>query len=364
MIIDEIKLYNYQLPFKKPLALKGKSLSQREGLLLEIKTVNGFIGYGDVAPLPGFSPESLTKAKLTLQKTKDNLEGTEIPSGLEKLNGGFAEWLADYQLPPSTQFGLEMAVLSLFAQKRKVSLAGLLGPHFHDTLLVNVLLIGSREEIIAQTRQLLSSGYRSFKLKVGHRSLAEDISLVQSLREIIYDKALLRLDANKAWSLDQAVHFFGQIGLDLVEYIEEPLANTDELSQFYQQSMIPIALDESIREEGLEKFRSVDGVELVVLKPTLTGGIEKTWMLAQEANQVGLQVVISSSFESGLGIYGLAHLAAHLSHHVAVGLETGSFFKNDLLVHPLMSKSGAFHIHQLPWENLKFQEGTFEHLAL
>ena len=76
---------------------------------------------------------------------------------------------------------------------------------------------------------------------------------------------------------------------------------------------------------------SIDGVDVLVLKPTLLGGIETTVRLISQAQQWALKVVISSSLESQIGLNVLTALAGHVKMATPAGLDTAKWFEGSLL---------------------------------
>ncbi|STM38035.1 O-succinylbenzoate synthase [Escherichia coli] len=84
---------------------------------------------------------------------------------------------------------------------------------------------------------------------------------------------------------------------------------------------IAIAWDESLREPDFA-FVAEEGVRAVVIKPTLTGSLEKVREQVQAAHALGLTAVISSSIESSLGLTQLARIAAWLTPDTIPGLDT------------------------------------------
>lgn len=67
--------------------------------------------------------------------------------------------------------------------------------------------------------------------------------------------------------------------------------------------------DESLREADFT-FEAEEGVRAVVIKPTLTGSLDKVREQVAAAHALGLTAVISSSIESSLGLTQLARIAA------------------------------------------------------
>ena len=108
------------------------------------------------------------------------------------------------------------------------------------------MITASSEKIEEDARRLIEKGYRTIKLKVGRHSLNEDIVAVKALRTTAGNGTEIRLDANRAWSLKEAVSFGKSVADCRIQYIEEPLKEAADLTQFFKQTGIPFALDESL----------------------------------------------------------------------------------------------------------------------
>jgi L-Ala-D/L-Glu epimerase len=152
-----------------------------------------------------------------------------------------------------------------------------------------------------------AAGYHALKIKVGGPG---DLERVRIVREQAPD-ALIRVDANEAWS----VEFTGEICPELVslgvELIEQPLHDddVDGYRELHAAGLpIPIVLDESChtlpdvgRAGGL-----ADGVNI---KLTKSGGIREAYRMIHAARALGLKVMLGCMNESSLGIAGAAQLA-------------------------------------------------------
>jgi len=268
-------VYRYRLPYRSPFSL-------REGLLLHCVHSRGQ-GWGEIAPLPGRSRESLTQAQeqlLWILKTKPE-------SGPALL--------------PSVSFGLSSA-LHVFNQTLIVPLAA--------------LLAGSVEEIQAKADQAYAQGFRSVKVKISDMSLKE---LLPSLAS----RFTLRIDANRALGFQEAVDLCAQCPM---EYIEEPTYEIDKLEAF----PFPYALDETVLEKSVP-----DNCHTIVYKPTVLG-----WPMPS----YNKRCVLSSACETGVGIVHIARLAATLTPDVPCGLDTYRFLERDILQTPLDFSSGKLHL--------------------
>ena len=178
------------------------------------------------------------------------------------------------------------------------------------------------------------AGYGSIKLKVGTRTVAEDVDLFRALGEELGEDISLRLDANRAWDYEEAAEFVGGTAGVRFEYVEEPLADPWRLPELVGEFGVPVALDESLVGMEPEKVEETFAVAFV-LKPTLLGGISRTLRIAGWALRLGVTPVVSSAYESGVGMAALVALAAGIGDSpVPAGLDTYRAMAEDVLETP------------------------------
>jgi len=336
MKLAAFDLYRYRLPFTAPLKLKSATLHHREGLLLRLAGDDGSEGWGETAPLPGFSEEGLDGAAARLRGLAESMVGREATDDWIDPEGGFSRELDRLDPTPSVRFGFELALWNLYAASTGRTLPELVAPRPRATVPVNGLLSGPPGEVLGEARRMREAGYGTVKLKVGGRAVEEDVGLVRALGEELGDAVSLRLDANRAWGFEGAAEFVrGAAGVCL-EYVEEPLADPARLPELVLEFGVPVALDESlvgIEPEALEEHRYA---QAVVLKPTLLGGVSRTLRLAERALRLGMTPVVSSAYESGVGTAALVGLAAGIGDlAVPAGLDTYRRLAADVLVSPL-----------------------------
>lgn len=350
MKIASFRFYKYVLPLNRPIEVHGLKLTRREGLVIHLKSERDTEGFGEVAPLDGWSEESLNDAQEQVRELRAALTGRDVLPGVEKLDGKMNSWFGEMNLRRSVQFGMEMAVLNLIASTKNTPLFQSVA-HEHSGhrgyTRVHALLDGTPEEAARQAKKSMEDGFMDMKLKV-RGSVDESADKVRAVNEVLRGEVLLHLDANQAWELEDAVRFGREIECSTVAYIEEPLKHVYQTPEFYQETLIPVALDESLLKLSVEEFKSLAGVDVLVLKPTALGGLEKAWQLMQQARALGLAAVISSSFESGLGILTLANLASCTVRDQAAGLDTLKWFEQDLLKENELIRRGKINIRQCP----------------
>ncbi len=354
MKITELVVFQTRLLLMRPLMLKGQRITHRECLLLRLRDDHGNTAWGEVSPLPGFSTEHISDVTEQIHSVRRFLMQREtLPEQLEKLDGGFDILFHGMTLAPSVRFGIETAILQLLASQRRMPFRKLLSTEPRDTVAVNGLLSGTETEIMDKTQHLLAAGYRTFKLKVGQRPLPEDVTIIRWLRETVGTKGAIRLDANRNWDMRQAIEFADAIRDVHISYIEEPVRNYLEILQLLNNDYpLPLALDESLAVLKPEVFPSLPGVHAVVIKPTLHG-FERSMRFARAANNKGMAAIISSAFESNVGLAYLAELAACVNLYpggsrVACGLGTADWFAENVQQLALPVHQGAIILPQEP----------------
>ena len=169
-------------------------------------------------------------------------------------------------------------------------------------------------------------GARTAKVKVAEpgQTLDDDVARVDAVRALV---PTVRVDANGAWTVDQAAAAAAALGP--LEYLEQPCATVDELAQLRRRIDVPVAADESIRKAGdpLAVVRA-GAADVAVLKVAPLGGISSMLKIAA---QIDIPVVVSSALDSAVGIaVGLAAAAALPNLDHACGLGTGRLFVEDV----------------------------------
>ncbi len=357
MKLADLKIYRFDIPLARTLILKNIKLTTRSGLLIALIDDRGNLGYGEISPLPGLHQESMADALVWLQKNKRPILQMQFPRECRDMNGTFEKLLAPLSAPPSARFGIEMAVLNLFAARGKTTLSSFLNDSPQKTIYINGLLSGSEEDILAMAKSRTQEGYETVKLKVGKKDLQGEINIVDKIRQTIGDKMKLRLDANRAWTLAEAVQFGRAVAHLRIEYIEEPLRDFTQSAEFFRETNIPIALDETLVHIDFEKTKIPPGVKALILKPSVIGGIEKAVRLIVNAKKRGMMPVLSSAFYSGVGLAALVQIAAaFIPGKIAMGLDTHKWLNGDVLQKPFTVTGGKISTDDISRQSMEVNQ--------
>ncbi|TFH64533.1 MAG: o-succinylbenzoate synthase [Candidatus Zixiibacteriota bacterium] len=358
MIIKRVRVWQYSIPLRTPLITAQSTIVKRRGLIVRAETDNDLVGYGEIAPLDGFSRENLEEARQAISAMRRRLEGQPIPPEPSALRAAYVGRDGDRVSLPSVLFGIETLLADLAAQTAGVSLSRWCNPQASDRVPVNAILSGSMAEIKEQLSRMLPLGYQAYKLKVGVETDARELKKIAYLREKLGDGISIRLDANRVFGFDQAVRFLTSVAQFKIEYIEEPLRadQYSRLSDLRAESQVPIALDESLSDRSVGKatwslrdrtLQLADRrmMDVVIIKPMLAGGLCEVLELARELSRTDVKMVISSAIETGVGLTAALHLAASLSDTVLpCGLDTLGLLADSLISEPLPEENGCISI--------------------
>jgi O-succinylbenzoate synthase len=190
---------------------------------------------------------------------------------------------------------------------------------------------------------VVRSGCATAKVKVADPGapLADDLARVEAVRDALGPAGKLRVDANGAWSVDDAVHAIVELDRAAggLEYVEQPCAAVEDLAAVRRRVAVPIAADESIRRaEDPYRVRDLEAADIAVLKVQPLGGVRACLRIAAD---IGMPVVVSSALETSVGLAAGVALAAalpELDH--ACGLATRSLLTADVAAPELVPVNG------------------------
>ncbi|MED5599965.1 MAG: o-succinylbenzoate synthase [Actinomycetota bacterium] len=304
------------LRYHSPIVTAHGTLEDRWTVLLTLVDEDGNVGMGEAAPLAGF--------------TSDTVEAAE-----SALLGWAADETDDGDPPASVtaRAAIDSALLDLAARIAGTTVHRLLAPESPDRLAVSALATGGSPAAIATSAAAaVAAGHATVKVKVGTHGIHDDVDRVSAVRSRIGPDVRLRLDANGAWGVGEALRYLDRLAAFDIEFVEEPVAGLDDLAEVRLSSPIPTAVDESARTVD-DVIRAVEmgAADLVVLKPSAIGGPSEAARAAAIVRSAGLDVVVTSLLEGSVGIRAAAHLASAIGAlDPAPGLATASLLAVDV----------------------------------
>lgn len=323
-------LLPYELSFINPIYVFGSDrakhkIESKQGFIIKIEKDN-IPSFADVSPLPYLSSESFETVFKQCKEINTNQIFSDIDLHLKRSKDTFRlEKFLDFDFSaytnhPSLQHGLSCLFSDHYRKKLGIKIKG--RALFHG-LLPNQLIDSSDDLVIKKAITLEKAGFTKAKIKVGSADVSLDLLKKENLllKSILKNtKTLqLRLDANRKFQLSDFKFLLEGLDLKRIDYVEEPVSKASELLNFTSQTNLTLAIDENI---NLAKYVIFEKISAIVLKPTLLGDYYNLKKIISNYAKRGISVVISSCFESQVGIYQLAQLAHTLNPTESHGLDT------------------------------------------
>lgn len=334
----------YILNFKRPSGTSRGILTEKETWYIILEE-NGKVGIGECGILRTLSIDDRPDYEEKLQWVCEN-----IHLGKDKLWEALLEF-------PSIQFGVEMAFLSL-ASKSPFELFESDFTKGQKSMLINGLVwMGEEAFMKQQIEEKLAQGFTCIKLKIGAIDFEKELGLLHFIRQHFDENVIeIRVDANGAFSLNNALYKLEQLSGYKLHSIEQPIQknNTDIMSKLCKTSPLPIALDEELigvflsleKEELLQKIMP----QYIILKPSLVGGFRGTLEWISIAEKLKIKWWITSALESNIGLNAIAQFTFTLHNLLPQGLGTGGLYTNNFNSPLEVSKGQLWYNKEKNWD--------------
>ncbi len=297
MRIAAAEVVPYALPFREPYVTATGILTQREMVLLRLRSHDGHEGLGEAVPLSLRGGIGLAKVIGEL----DELAGHEALDETS-LN----------ERTPALSAPARCAALTALLDLRgkRAVMDGRAAPGPSMPVRCNATLTaGDPASVISAAERWAADGFSTFKLKLG---TGDDAAQVRAVREALGPRVRIRVDANCAWDVETAKRTLGEIEPYEVELAEQPVATLEEAVEVAASTSIPIAGDESIESRAdAERAAAMGACEMTGVKLSKVGGPEAAIEIAEV-----LPAYISSALDGPVGIAAAGQVAATLSEAV------------------------------------------------
>jgi o-succinylbenzoate synthase len=292
-------LARLSIPLREPFVTSDGFLSARDIVLLKLEDDDGLVGYGEAAPLPSY-------------------DGVSIDDVVDALLNGSPG-------PPQAQTAEEMARLDLQARREGRAL----GEPGAEAIAVNRTLgAGPPDAVAARAVEGVRDGFSCFKVKVG---LPDDLERVAAVRLALGPWPAIRLDANGAWSAEQAIAAINELAQFDIQLVEQPCATLEEMAEVRRAVTVPVAADESVATPAdVRAAVAAEACDVVNVKLAPSGGFGAAREALREASEHGMASYLSSTLDGPWGIAAALQLAAAERVQMACGLATLELFDASL----------------------------------
>jgi o-succinylbenzoate synthase len=340
--LERVDANRVSVPFSRPFETAAGVFTTRSSWILELRALDGQTGFGEVALDPAASAGDeaelgaavraalpmLVRGRLTVPEPMTPI-WTAVWAGVD----GAMEWLRAQGSVHANAGGTPATSVAVSAT------IGFMG----------------REAGVREAATAVASGFSCLKVKAGPKADAAGLAhRLRAIRAEVGPAVHIRLDANASWDFATASDMLpALVELDL-EYVEQPLAAWDLAghASLRRMRIVPIALDESI--DSLASAASafaLGAADVLVVKPARVGGPTAAGAIASQAASHNIPVVLSTFFETGIGLVAGLRAAAALppaGGERAHGLGTAGILAHDLLAAPLPLERGRMAIPLRP----------------
>jgi L-alanine-DL-glutamate epimerase-like enolase superfamily enzyme len=310
----QLIFHSFDLELKHTFTIAHDSRDMQQTLIVELKD-GDFSGFGEATSNPYYG--------VTIDKMIASLESIRSVIEEDSLTSPEALWAKVNPYLSTNSFAqcaLDEAAHDLFAKKKGWKLYESWGLSIEHNPLTNFTIgIDTVEKMVSKMQEL---PWPIYKIKLG---TDDDLRIVRELRA--HTTAAFRVDANCAWTAEQAIRFSGELKKLGVEFIEQPLPaeDIDGMKLVFAQTQLPVIADEScILESDVVKCQGLfHGVNI---KLTKCGGLTSAKRMIAQAKDLGMKTMVGCMTESSVGISAIGHLLPLLDY---VDMDGSLLIKND-----------------------------------
>lgn len=322
MKLTSFKYFPYDLSFHNQFKTSTDTFKRRKVFFIELRDESGNSFWGEAAPLPQFHSESYDEVENELK----NLSGIQVFRCGNSLIELF-DYVSSLTLLPAVRFAFEQVFMNCLLYHNINS--SILLPASKE-INVNALMgLSDFESSKKRIRQLISLGYNVIKLKTSDEDFHQLYELIAWVVGELNAKLKFRIDPNGSWNMKNTLLRSKRLEFFPIEYIEQPVKDTNELIKLSFESPIPLATDESLRTLIDAEYLIADSnIKFFIIKPMLFGGVQSIFKLIDFTDHKDVKIITSSSLESNIGRRHLVLSSSLVNNNLAQGLGTSEMFSN------------------------------------
>lgn len=298
----KLKIFVKELPLKHTFTIAHQSRDTQETVIVQLEDDKHFgLGECTTNPFYGMDVDNILASLEAARKTVE--EGRwDSPEEL------WAQTQTAFIANPFAHCALDMAAWDIYAKRQGKKLYQFLKLDPRDIPTTNFTIgIAPVPKMVEKMKEL---DWPIYKIKLG---TDHDLDIIRELRR--HTPAVFRIDANCAWTAEQAIRYSEELAGLGVEFMEQPLGKDDleGMKEVYKYSKLPVIADEScIVESDVKKCHGLfHGINVKLVK---AGGITPGLRMLKEAKALGMKTMVGCMTESSVGITAIAHIAPLLDY--------------------------------------------------
>jgi len=303
-----LQLERRNLRLARPLATSYGEVRSRDVLTVTLTDDDGLAGHGEAAPLQPYDGVSFERVDQALRSYEEVVSAPDhsltSPQGAISL----LESCRAVNPLPQALAAIDLALWDRAGRRAGKPVAQLLTDDPAPAVAVNATISATdRAGAAAQAGEAAGKGFRCVKVKVG---MGDDPGRVAAVRASIGPHVALRLDANGAWGVSEAIRAIDALSPAGLELVEEPTHGIEAIRAVRERVSVRVAIDETAAEQGALAAGVADAV---CLKISRCGGISGLLTAAALVRASGAEVYLASTLDGPLGIAASLQAAAALA---------------------------------------------------
>jgi mandelate racemase len=254
---------------------------------------------------------------------------------------------------------LDMAMWDALAQMRRVPLSSLLGSSPKSLRAYDSRGLGLMEpdRLAQEVKTLLEGGLKAVKLRLGYRSLSEDLVALNAVRRSISggDVAIM-VDYNQALTSTEAILRGRELEKEGIYWLEEPIAHDDYVASaaIARELKVPIQIGENFNgPEGLLRAVNARASDYVMVDVARIGGVTG-WLHA-------------AGIAAAHGIEMSSHLMPEISAHLLCATPTAHWLEyvdwaDAIIEEPLKIRDGMVLTSDRAGSGISWDEAKLKRL--
>ena len=316
--ITRLDAWQVRIPLATPYRLSKVygTLTHSNAVLVRVSLSGGVEGWGEADPGGrSFTGDTAEEVMTAFRERAPAMIGVSVE-----------DWVVDGRGRDSSgslAAAIDVACHDALARARSEPVWRLLGEKLRDS--IDVLWptsSGTADADLALIGNYRARGFRTFMLKMGERSIEDELVRVHAVLKGMPTDAAVMVDANQGWTLDEALAFAdGTAGLPLI-LIEQPVAAGDlnGLHQVRQRASCPVSVDESLQKPGdVGDIIKAGAASVFSIKISKNGGLANASYIASAARDAGMRVLMNSMIELGITQAASLHLGCTLDNLMDCG---------------------------------------------
>ena len=317
--VVKLDAYNIAIPLAQPYHLSKVygTMTHSDAVIVRVRTESGIEGWGEADP--GGLLFTGDTCEMVMQSIRDG--GTK-----QVLGHCVEEWVENsvgLNSKGSMGAAFDVAMYDALAKTRKVPLWTLLGDKYRDSIdLLWPTSSGTAVEDLNAIKPRIDNGFSTFMLKMGSRSVEDDLVRLRDVIQAIPSNVRVMVDANQGWNREEAVTFLDGIGDLPLVLVEQPVKANDHesLIQLKKVSPVPVSVDESLQTvEDARIIAKKQAASVFSIKVSKNGGLRAGLEIGHIAQENGISVLMNSMLELGITQCASLHLGCVLHNILDCG---------------------------------------------